>query len=132
MGLRIVGRVRHKHWMRLALLDIAGGAESLSEIDVAKLCRAHGLRPPDRQRIRRDRHGRRRYLDCEWDTEVGVIVLEIDGAHHMDVAHWEADMKRERQIVIGRRWVLRASSYEARAEQPELAADLRAAGVPSI
>ena len=38
-ALRIVGRVRHKHWMRLALLDIAGGAESLGEIDVAKLCR---------------------------------------------------------------------------------------------
>ena len=109
-----------------------GGAESLSEIDVAKLCRVFGLRPPDRQKMRRDSQGRKRYLDCEWDTEVGVIVLEIDGAHHMDVAHWQADMKRERQIVIGRRWVLRASSYEARAEQSQLAADLRAMGVPSI
>lgn len=131
-ALRIVGRVRHKNWMRLALLDIAGGAESLSEIDIARLCRDHRLRPPRRQQMRRDSSGRRRFLDCEWDTEWGITVLEIDGAHHMNAEHWSDDLKRERQIVIDGRRVLRCTAHEARAEQGQLSADLRRAGVPSI
>lgn len=58
------GQVRHRKLMRLALTDISGGAEALSEIDVARMCRKFGLRPPCRQRKRRDRCGRIRYLDC--------------------------------------------------------------------
>lgn len=131
-GLRIVGRVRHKNWMRLALRDIAGGAESLGEIDIAKLCREHHLMQPDRQRLRRDTDGRRRYLDCEWETEVGITVLEVDGAHHMNAEQWTADLRRERRIVIDGRRVLRCSAHEARAERDALAADLRAAGIPSV
>ena len=39
--------------------------------------------------------------DCEWDLPSGeIVVLEIDGGHHMEVAHWQADMRRERGIVI--------------------------------
>lgn len=126
-----VGRIRHKQALRLALLDIAGGAEALSELDVAALCRRFGLRSPDRQRVRRDRAGRKRYLDCEWDLGDGrVLVLEVDGSHHLDVEHWEADMKRERGIVAGGRTVLRASAHEVRYEQEEVAADLVAIGVP--
>lgn len=128
-----VGRIRHKQPLRLALLDIAGGAEALSELDVAALCRRFGLRPPDRQRVRLDRRGRKRYLDCEWDLGDGrVLVLEVDGSHHLDVEHWEADMKRERGIVTGGRTVLRASAHEVRYEQAEVAADLVAIGVPAL
>jgi hypothetical protein len=131
-----VGRVRHKSHMRLAVHDIAGGAEALSELDIAGLCRRYSLRPPDRQTIRRDRHGRRRYLDCEWRLDDGsVLVLEVDGSHHLEVAHWEADVKRERGVVVsGRasgRTVLRATANEARHDQAELAADLVAMGVPA-
>ena len=129
----MIGRIRHKARMRLAIRDIAGGAEALSEIDIAALCRSFGLRPPDRQRIRRDPTGRKRYLDCEWVLADGtVLVLEVDGSHHRDVAHWEADMKRERRVVIGGSSVLRASANEARYEQAELAADLRDFGVPLL
>ncbi len=53
-ALVLAGRVRHKRYMRLALADIRGGAESLGEIDVAALCRRFQLVPPIRQRIRRD------------------------------------------------------------------------------
>jgi hypothetical protein len=126
-----VGRVRHKAYLRLALRDIAGGAEALSEIDMAALCRRHRLRPPDRQVLRRDPSGRRRYLDCEWVLEDGTrVVLEIDGAHHLDVAHWEADIKRERKVVITRRIVLRATSAEMRLESLDVVKDLIAVGVP--
>jgi hypothetical protein len=131
-----VGRIRHKAHMRLAVHDIAGGAEALSELDVARMCRTFGLRQPHRQRIRRDRQGRKRYLDCEWVLEDGsVIVLEVDGSHHLEVEHWEADIKRERGVVIsGRkagRTVIRATANEARYDQAELAADLEAMGVPT-
>ena len=82
--------------------------------------------------MRRDPAGRRRYLDCEWELEDGrVVVLEVDGSHHVEVGHWEADMKRERAIVVSRRTVLRCTANEARHDQAALAADLRAAGVPA-
>jgi hypothetical protein len=135
-ALATVGRVRHKQPMRLAVHDIAGGAEALSELDIAALCRRFALRPPDRQAIRRDSRGRKRYLDCEWMLPDGsIVVLEVDGAHHLQVAEWESDIKRERGVVVaGRargRTVLRASANEARYDQAELAADLRAIGVPT-
>ncbi|NUR06917.1 MAG: hypothetical protein HOQ22_09600 [Nocardioidaceae bacterium] len=131
--LRYVGRVRHKQPMRLAVADIIGGAEALSEVDVAELCRRFDLAPPWRQRVRRDRSGRRRYLDCEWVLAGGkVVVLEVDGSHHLLVESWERDMKRERGIVISGRHVLRCTASEARYEQPQLAADLRAMGVPTL
>jgi hypothetical protein len=129
--LETCGAIRHRRAMRLALLDITDGAQSLGELDIGRLCRRYGLAPPDRQRLRKDSTGRTRYLDCEWTLANGdVVVLEVDGQHHMDVEHWTADMKRERKIVIGRRWVLRASTVEVRLDGAELAADLAAMGVP--
>jgi len=127
--LPLVGRIRHKAHMRLALQDIAGGAEALSELDIATMCRDFGLPAPDRQRVRRDSSGRRRYLDCEWLLSGHLVVLEVDGAHHMRVQHWNEDMKRERRVVISGRRVLRATAYEARNEPAELARDLRSMGI---
>jgi hypothetical protein len=132
-ALRFVGRIRHKQAMRLAIHDIAGGAEALSEIDVAGLCRRFGLLPPRRQVMRRDRTGRKRYLDCEWRLPTGpVVVLEVDGSHHVEVGHWEADLKRERSLVATGRHVIRASAYEVRYEQAGLVADLVALGIPPL
>lgn len=125
------GAIRHRAYMRLVLDDIAGGAEALGEIDVARLCRQHGLMEPQRQVRRRDRSRRVRYLDCEWTLPDGrIIVLEVDGSHHLSVEHWEADLQRERRVVLDRRMVLRASTQEVRLDGASLAADLAAAGVP--
>ena len=125
------GAIRHRRLMLAALHDIAGGAQALSELDVAKLCRRAGLASPDRQRVRPDRAGRRRYLDCEWTLPNGsVVVAEVDGTHHMSVEHWWRDMERERQVVLSGRVVLRCSSVELKAEPQAVVRDLRAAGVP--
>jgi hypothetical protein len=130
-AMQYVGRVRHKPYLRLALVDIAAGAQSLGEIDFARVCRRFGLALPDRQRRRQDRAGKWRYLDCEWDLATGErVVLEIDGRHHLEVEHWEADMRRERSIVVSRRWVLRATVLEVRLEPEPLVTDLLAMGVP--
>ena len=131
--MRTVGRIRHKAYLRLAIADVAAGAESLGEIDLAHLCRKFGLVLPSRQSRRKDASGRWRYLDSEWDLPNGeVVVLEIDGRHHLEVAHWQADIKRERAVVITRRWVLRATVFEIRLEVAAVFSDLRAMGVPTL
>ena len=44
------------------------------------------------------------------------VVLEVDGAHHWTLRIGRPTCGRERGIVIGRRWVLRATSVEVRLE----------------
>ncbi|MGN6576485.1 MAG: hypothetical protein ACTHKG_12420 [Nocardioides sp.] len=127
-----IRKLRHGAVLRLALGDIAGGAHSFAEIDVGRLCTEAGLRPPDRQRIRPDRHGRRRYLDCEWILPDGsIVVLEIDGSFHIRTDHWWRDMRRERAVVISGRRVLRCASVEIRLDPAGIVDDLVAIGVPT-
>jgi hypothetical protein len=128
-----VGRVRHVTHMRLALHDIAGGAQALSEIDLARFCRRYGLQPPRRQTVRRDSRGMKRYVDAEWLLDDGsTLVLEVDGGHHLAVQHWTDDMKRSRRLFVPGRYVLRCGAHELRLEPEELAYDLLLAGVPRV
>lgn len=129
--LQAAGQVRYRCYLLSVLADIHGGAHSLAELDVGRICRRAGLVPPTRQRIRRDRQGRRRYLDCEWDLPDGrVVVLEVDGAQHMEVEHWWADMPRQRGVTTWRRMVLRCAAIELRVTPRAVTDDLRAVGVP--
>ncbi len=133
VALQRIGRIRHKAHLREALRDIAGGAEAASELDLARLCRQFGLLAPNRQVRRRSPEGRWRYLDAEWVLSDGRrIVLEVDGAHHLDVEHWQADIRRDRALVAGGAAVLRATSLELRLEPQVVAEDLLAAGVPRV
>jgi hypothetical protein len=132
-AMQYVGRVRHKAHVREALRDIRGGSEALSEIDLIRLCRRFGLLEPVRQVKRTDEDGRRRYLDAEWKLEDGRrIVLEVDGAHHLDISSWQTDMCRERAVVIAGAQVLRATSVEVRVEPAQIVTDLVAIGVPRV
>jgi quinolinate synthase len=65
-GMRTVGRVRHKAYLRLAIADVSAGAESLGEIDLAHLC--WGLE------------------NLAAGTPVNVIKVDPDTAHHALVA----------------------------------------------
>ena len=131
--MRYVGRVRHKAHLREAIHDIRGGSQALSEIDLVRLCRRFGLREPERQVKRADRHGRLRYLDAEWKLEDGRrVVLEVDGSHHLEVESWQADMRRDRAVVIGGAYVLRATAVEVRVEPKQIVSDLLAIGVPRV
>ncbi len=113
------------------LSDVAGGAHSASELDIRRMCRRFQLRPPNRQPRRTDRTGKRRWTDAEWDLPDGsVLVLEVDGGHHVEVRQWHDDLKRARRLTARNRTVLRCSSYELRHETEEVAADLIALGVP--
>jgi hypothetical protein len=118
---------------REALWDMGAGAQSVAEIDVGRVCRRFGLPPPRRQVRRTDRSGRRRYTDCEWDLPDGrVVVLEVDGAFHMEAEHWAADMARERELVIGGRIVIRCTARELRDDPEQIVRDLIALGVTRL
>jgi hypothetical protein len=123
--------LRRAPLFRHLLVDIEGGAQSLNEVEVARLCQSYGLIAPRRQSVRMDRYGKRRYLDNEWDLESGeIVVLEVDGAFHTEVQSWWADMARERELVIDGRRVLRCSSVEVRSNPDRIVRDLMAIGVP--
>lgn len=129
--LRSVGHIRHKQYLREAVADAAGGAQALGELDLVRMCRQFGLLLPDRQVPRRDASGVWRYLDAEWHLPGGrAVVLEVDGKFHMDASSWQADMRRERSIVVGCKFVLRATNFEVRHEPAYLVRDLRDLGVP--
>jgi hypothetical protein len=116
---------------RKALSDIEGGAQSVAEIDVRRMCRRAGIIPPHRQRRRKDSAGRWRWTDCEWDLPSGgVLILEVDGAFHMDVGQWEDDLARQRRISGPGRIVVRCTSRELRDGSDQVGRDLLALGAP--
>jgi hypothetical protein len=126
-GMRPLRRAR---LFRGSLRDIAGGAGSLAEIDLARVCRRFSLPEPRRQVRRRDSSGRVRFTDAEWLLPDGrVLVLEVDGAFHMDAEQWEDDIARARGLAGPDRLVVRCTSRELR-DTPEIVVrDLRALGL---
>ena len=87
---------RHHALLAHVLGDIAGGAHSFAEIDLGKLARKARLPAPRRQSFRVDQHGRRRWLDAEFEG----FFVEVDGAVHLrPLSYWD-DMERQNDLVI--------------------------------
>lgn len=105
--------------------DVRGGSHSLPELEFLRLCRRFSLPTPSRQAARRDRHGRRRWLDVFWD-DFGLVV-EIDGLFHMSAAHWWADMWRGNDHTVAREGLLRYPSFAIRDEPARVAGQIAAA-----
>ena len=73
--------------------------------------------------MRVEANGRRRYLDAEWRLPDGrVVAVEVDGAHHIEAAQWEADQLRQNEVVVGGTIVLRYPAAIIR-QRPELVAE---------
>jgi hypothetical protein len=123
--LAVLTRVRRRMLIMSTVVDIAGGAQALSEIDLVDLCRRSGLPAPSLQERRRDAEGRNRYLDAYWRE--WRLHVEVDGAHHMDPGHWAADMLRQNQIWIAGDRILRFPARLIRSRPAEVAAQLEAA-----
>lgn len=130
-----VDRLQPLRWaqrLKRALGEIAGGAQSVSEIDVRRMCRTFSLALPRRQTKRRDAAGRIRYTDCEWILpDDRIAVLEVDGGFHMEVEHWEDDVARQRALTSPNRIVVRCTARELRDEPGNVARDLLNLGVPT-
>lgn len=123
--------LRRAATLRRAVEDIEGGAQSLAEMDVRRMCRDLGLARPTRQVKRRDADGRVRYTDCEWRLPSGrILVLEVDGGFHMEIEHWEDDLARQRALTAPDRIIVRCTARELRDEPERVGRDLRALGVP--
>jgi very-short-patch-repair endonuclease len=118
-------RARRRRLVTQTAADAAGGAESLAEIDFVRLCRRHRLPPPDLQERRKDSSGRIRYLDAYW--RAFRVQAEVDGAHHMEVRHWEADMDRQNDVWIGGDVIVRFTAAAVRNRPDRVAAKLRRA-----
>jgi hypothetical protein len=122
------GQIRFKRVLRAALVDIAGGAQAVSEIDFTRFCRRNGLPAPQRQVVRRDAKGRRRYLDATLVGPTGLVVrVEIDGALHLVVQTYWDDMYRDNEMSIAREIQLRLPSFAVHADDPQALEQLRRA-----
>jgi hypothetical protein len=97
--------------IRETVLDVAGGAQSLPELEYARALRRIGLPQPSRQRKVRRRNGVW-YLDNDFD-EWGVTV-EINGAQHFELLASEADAVRRTALQVRGRIVVDISSYTVR------------------
>jgi len=118
-------KLRRRPLVLRTLDDIEGGAQALSELDFVALCRRYRLPPPDLQQRRVDAAGRVRYLDAYW--RAWRLHVEIDGAHHMDVRHWAADLRRQNEIWIAGDRILRFPAWLLRSRPAEVAGQLRSA-----
>ena len=93
--------------------DVCDGAESLAELDFAGLCRERGLPQPDRQVVAKGPKGRI-FLDVRW-SDLGVVV-EVDGAHHLEGLAPVNDALRQNHVVLGGDIVLRVPVLGLRIE----------------
>jgi hypothetical protein len=116
---------RRRTVMKQTVVDAAGGAHSLAELDFLQLSRSAGLPEPRLQYVRRDASGRRRYLDAYYE-EYGVHV-EIDGVQHADPLHAWNDMDRQNKLWIKGDRVLRFPAWLVRERPSEVIAQVRAA-----
>ena len=128
--MRPLRRARH---FRATLHDLGAGAQSVAEIDVRRACRRFNVAAPSSQMPRVDRSGRRRWTDCEWRLPNGrTLVLEVDGAFHLDVLQYDDDVRRARRLTTADRVIVRCSACEIREEPGEVMSDLIALGVPRM
>ena len=107
------GRTRRRLIPTLAR-DIALGAQSLGELDFARLCRARGLPEPTRQALRHGVRGRV-YLDAAWE-DIGLAV-EIDGAGHRFGLAVTDDHLRQNKLALADHTVLRMDLVGLRLEE---------------
>jgi hypothetical protein len=95
-ALSAVRRHPRRRLLQALARDMAGGVQSLGELDVAADFRRRGFPEPDRQEIRRRASGTE-YLDCEFSAY--AIVLEIDGAGHEDAGQKVTDLLRDISVA---------------------------------
>jgi hypothetical protein len=122
------GPVRHCRVLALALVDIGGGAQALTEIDFARLCRKYKLGRVVHQAVRLDGNGKRRYLDVVIEAPSRAqVACEIDGAVHLQELNYWDDMSRSNELLISGTPLLRFPSIALRLDEARVADQVRRA-----
>ena len=80
---------------------------------------------PDQQVRRVDRTGRERFLDAYWAK--WRVHVEVDGAWHLEVRTWWADMQRQNDLWISGDRVLRFPAWAVLNEPETVARQIHAA-----
>lgn len=115
-----IGMVRRRRLMLDILGDIEGGAQALSELDFTrKVVQQFGLPEPSRQVGKRDSRNRRRWIDVVF--EEWKVIVEIDGAQHIQPLDQWDDMERDNDMRAGGYEVLRYPAWLVRT-RPEYVA----------
>lgn len=121
-------RLPRRRLLLQVLDDVEQGAHARGELDLLQLLREQSLPAPDRLQMRA-RTDRRYYLDAWWEKQ--RVAVELDGAHHRDVAQWEADLLRSNDVLTSRSAVgavvLRFTLGRLRHDRARVAQQLRAA-----
>jgi hypothetical protein len=91
-ALQSVRRHPRRRLLLLLVQDLADGARSLGELDVARAMRGRGLPEPARQALRRRPSGVQ-YLDADFPDH--GLTLEIDGSQHDEAQARLADLLRD-------------------------------------
>jgi hypothetical protein len=97
--------------IRETIADVAGGAQSLPELDYARALRRAGLPAPTRQRKVRRPNGVW-YLDNDFDD--WLVTVEVNGMQHHDLLASESDDVRRGGLQARGRLVVDISSYTVR------------------
>lgn len=100
--------------MRRRLHMLEPGIQSINELDFAKACRSRGLPEPLRQTPRKDSQGVWRYVDVEFRVSDRVLIVEIDGMHHLDFAVHIDDQWRANELSLQGATVLRIPALALR------------------
>lgn len=100
-----MSRIKRGRLIRATVADVVAGSQTITELDLVRLCRDAGLPVPSRQVLRTDAQHRRRFLDAYFDE--WRVVVEVDGAHHMDVDEWWSDMRRHNALSVNGEILLR-------------------------
>jgi very-short-patch-repair endonuclease len=107
----------------LTVNDASGGSHTLGELALVRICRSARLPLPDRQLCVRDLSGRQRILDAVFDR--WKVAVEIDGAHHDDVAQRWDDNERDNSLILATYRILRFPTHVVREQPQRVAAQLR-------
>ncbi|KNX37865.1 hypothetical protein [Luteipulveratus halotolerans] len=116
--------VRNAAFLGQIIRDVCAGAESLGELDFARLCRQYGLPEPERQVVRREGKSRV-YLDVRWRDR--AVVVEVDGAQHFSGLTPVDDALRQNAVVLGGDAVLRIPVLGLRLYESQFMEQVRAA-----
>ena len=108
-------RISRRRWLRAILVDVSDGACSvLEQAYIARVERAHGLPPADRQQ-RSTASGQVRYRDAEYRQR---LIVELDGRlFHDSVAARNRDYERDLDAALEGRSTVRLS-YQQVVAQP--------------
>lgn len=115
------GAVRYRRTLFGVINDIEAGSQAFSELNMSRLCRGAGLPTPRHQSVRTDNDGRRRFMDLD----LGGLLIEIDGAPHLDVVRQTDDCFRQNERTLASEPLLRFTGLAVRTEPDRVLAQIR-------